>query len=150
MARMAAFVLFKAAGQTLALPASCVLQVLRMAAPSPVPGAPRHVRGVLNVRGRLATVIDVRARLGAASRAPHPGDRLLLVSDGDVLAALEVDEVLEVRDLPEAAFAPAQPLAPSPLVTGALRLADGVVLVHSAGAWLEGGATSGAAAAEPP
>lgn len=141
---MAAFVLFRAADQTLALPASCVVQVLRMAAPSPAPGAPRHVRGVLNVHGRLAPAIEVRARLGAPSRAPRPGDRLLLVEDAGRLAALEVDDVLEVREVPEEDVEPAPVPAASPLVVAALRLADGVVLVQSPGAWLEAPAPAGA------
>lgn len=116
-----------------------------MAAPSTAPGAPRHVRGVLNVHGRLAPVIDVRACLGGPSRPPSPGDRLLLVSDGPRIAALEVDDVLEVRDLPDDALEPAPPLARSPLLAGALRLEGGVVLVQSPTAWLEGAATSGQA-----
>jgi purine-binding chemotaxis protein CheW len=133
---MAAFVLFKAAGQTLALPAACVVQVLRMAAPAPAPGAPPHVRGVLNVHGTLFPVVDVRARLGAAPRPPRPADRLLLVADGARRAALEVDEVLEVRELADEAVSPSPDGAGSPLLAGALRLEDGVVFVQALGAWL--------------
>lgn len=133
---MAAFVLFKAAGQTLALPAASVVQVLRMAAPAPAPGAPPHVRGVLNVRGTLFPVVDVRVRLGAAPRPPRPEDRLLLVADGARRAALEVDEVLDVRELADEAISPPPDGASSPLVAGALRLEDGVVLVQALDAWL--------------
>ena len=67
---MAAFVLFKAADQTWALPASAVAQVLRMAKPAPSPGAAPHVQGVLNVHGVLVPVVDARVRLGAPARAP--------------------------------------------------------------------------------
>lgn len=147
---MAAFVIFEAAGQTLALPASSVVQVLRMAAPVPAPGAGPHVRGVLNVHGRIAPVVDVRAALGGPSRPPRPQDKLLLVSHRGRLAALEVDEVLDVREVPGHAVEEAPPLARSPLVAGALRLEDGVVLVQSPGAWVEGAAAPAAPAAAPP
>jgi purine-binding chemotaxis protein CheW len=133
---MVAFVIFRAAGQTWALPASSVAQVLRMAAPAPVPDAPAHVRGVLNVHGRLVAVIDVRARLGAGSRPPSPHDRLLLVEDGERLVALEVDEVLDVRALDASALEPAPAAGSSPLVSGALRVDDGVVLVQAPAAWV--------------
>lgn len=132
---MAAFVLFKAADQTWALPASAVVQVLRMAAPAPSPGAPPHVRGVLNVHGALVPVVDARVRLGAAPRAAAPQDRLVLVIEGAGCLALQVDEVLDVREVPDDAVEGAR-VAGSPLVSGALRLEDGVVLVQSPGAWL--------------
>ena len=133
---MAAFVLFKAADQTWALPASAVVQVLRMAKPAPSPGAPPHVRGVLNVRGVLVPVVDARVRLGAPPRPPSPQDRLVLVDDGTARVALQVDEVLEVCEVPDDAVEGRAAAAGSPLVAGALRLPDGVVLVQSPGAWL--------------
>lgn len=136
---MAAFVLFTAAGQTWALPAAAVVQVLRMAAPAPAPGAPPHVRGVLNVRGRLVTVIDVPARLGAPPRPLRPSDRLLIVGRGERRVALAVDEVLDVRELDDAALERDGTVPRSPLLAGALRLAEGVVLVHAPEAWLAAG-----------
>lgn len=144
---MAAYVLFTAAGQTLALPAAAVLQVLRMAAPAPTPGAPAHVRGLLNVRGTLFAVLDVAARLGAPPRAARTEDRLMLVTDGHGRVALQVDDVLAVRELPAEAFEAPPSLASSPLLAGALRLDDGVVLVHSPSAWIGEGGGDGAGAA---
>lgn len=134
---MPAFVFFTAASQTFALPAASVVQVLRMAAPTAVPGAPAFLRGVLNVRGTLVPVIDVRARLGAPQRPARPGDHLLVASDGERPVALEVERVLGVRELPEGALEPHPAwVAPSPLVEGAVKLEDGVVLVQAVRAWL--------------
>ena len=67
---MPAYVLFETASQTFALPAAEVRQVLRMAAPERVPGAPAALRGVLNVHGAIVPVVDVRARLGLPPRPP--------------------------------------------------------------------------------
>lgn len=144
---MASFVLFTAASQTFALPASCALQVLRMAAPTPIPGAPPHVRGVLDLRGELIPVVDVAARLGAATRPPRPEDQLLIIEAAGRRVALEVERVLEIREVPADAVEP-QPgwIAPSPLAAGAVRLADGVVVVHAPEAWLTGPAPDAARA----
>lgn len=134
---MAAFVLFTAASQTFALPASCALQVLRMAAPTPVPDAPPHLRGVLDVRGALVPVVDVAARLGAPPRTPRPEDQLLLAQEGGRRVALQVERVLEVREVPDEAVEPHPPwTAPSSAAAGALRLPEGVVVIHALEYWL--------------
>jgi purine-binding chemotaxis protein CheW len=134
---MAAFVLFTAASQTFALPASCALQVLRMAAPTPVPGATPHLRGVLDVHGTLVPVVDVAARLGALPRAARPEDQLLLAEVGGRRVALQVDRVLEVREVPEESVEThPEWISTSPLTTGAVRLPEGVVVVQALESWL--------------
>jgi len=129
---MSAYLLFEAASQTFALPAHEVRQVLRMAASAPVPGAPAGLRGVLNVHGTLVPVVDVRARLGLPARPPDPDGHLILARAGGRLVALEVDRVLDVRDLPDGADeGPGGWSFGSTLVSGAVRVADGVVLVQA-------------------
>ena len=54
-----------------ALPLGCVVEVVRMAALTPAPGAPGHVLGLLDLRGRVVPVIDLRPSWGC--RRPHPG-----------------------------------------------------------------------------
>jgi chemotaxis signal transduction protein len=144
---MSALVLFTASGRTFALPAACVAQVLRMAAPAPVAGAPPWLRGVLNVHGELLPVVDVAARLGL-SRTPMSPQRQLVVVEADGRRiALEVDEVLEVREVGEEAFLPRGRFAPSaPLVAGAARIEDAVVLVQDVAAWLAAGEAAAGAA----
>jgi purine-binding chemotaxis protein CheW len=144
---MPAYLLFEAAAQTFALPASAVRQVLRMAAPAPVPGAPPALRGVLNVHGALVPVVDVRARLGLPVRPLDPDAHLVLADVAGGSVALEVDRVLDVRDVPDGAAT--LPLG-SDLVSGAARLADGVVLVQSLDAFAGLAARSGAEAGATP
>ena len=124
---MAAFVFFTAAGQTFALPATEVVEVLRMAAPAPVPGAPPAVRGVLDVRGEVVLVVDARAALGGSPRPVRPEEHLLVLDAGSRRLALEVERVTGVREVPEAALASG---------AGAVRLEEGVVVVQPASVWL--------------
>jgi purine-binding chemotaxis protein CheW len=138
---MPAFVLFTVADQTFALPAAQVAQVLRMAAPTAVPGAPPWLRGVLNVHGALVPVVDVATRLGHPPRPMRPERQLVLADAGGRRVALEVDQVLEVRELPEEAVVSRGAFAPgTALVAGAARVSDGVVLVQELGEWLAGDA----------
>jgi purine-binding chemotaxis protein CheW len=132
---MAGFVLFEAANTTFALPASDVVQVLRMAAVAPVPGAPPFIRGVLNLHGTLVPVIDVGARLSGASRPPRPEHQLLLARAGDRLLALEVERVQDVVDVAAGAADAGVAEGATTLSSGALALPHGAVVVHSLAGW---------------
>jgi purine-binding chemotaxis protein CheW len=63
-----------------------------------LPGAPAYVRGLINVRGTIVTVVDLGARL-EAGRAPIEDGSILLVRRGARLVGLVVDEVVDVRSL---------------------------------------------------
>ncbi|HMI57787.1 MAG TPA: chemotaxis protein CheW [Gemmatimonadaceae bacterium] len=69
--------------------------------PSPatrLPGAPSYVRGLINVRGTVITVIDLVARL--AGRAARPDGPVMLIEHQNRLIGVAVDEVIEVQPLP--------------------------------------------------
>ena len=61
-----------------------------------LPGAPPFVRGLINVRGTIVTVIDLGARLDP-SCAPIADGSVLLARYRDRTVGLAVDEVLDVR-----------------------------------------------------
>ena len=61
-----------------------------------LPGAPPFVRGLINVRGTIVTVIDLGARLDP-SLAPIDDGSVLLVRYHDRTVGLAVEEVLDVR-----------------------------------------------------
>lgn len=66
---------------------------------TPVPGAPEHVLGIINVRGSIITVVDTRFRLSLPSREMQDGDWILIMDiDGQSIGLL-VDEVSEVIDV---------------------------------------------------
>ena len=58
------FVTFEVAGQLFGVPVMKVQDILTPDAIAPVPGGPAEVRGLINLRGRIVTVIDLRTRLG--------------------------------------------------------------------------------------
>lgn len=63
-----------------------------------LPGAPAFVRGLINVRGIIVTVIDLGVRLDPA-RTPAERGSILLVRHRDRLVGVVVDEVVDVRAL---------------------------------------------------
>jgi purine-binding chemotaxis protein CheW len=58
------YVIMMVAGQQVGMPVEQVQDVLRARAITPIPLAPPEVAGLLNLRGRIVTVIDMRVRLG--------------------------------------------------------------------------------------
>ena len=65
-----------------------------------MPGAPPFVRGLLNVRGNVLTVLDVGMRL-EPDRPPIETGSIIIVHVGDRRAGLAVDEVLRVDSVAE-------------------------------------------------
>jgi len=80
-----------------ALDVSCVREVIRPGAPTPVPRAPEGVAGVLSVRGRLLTAWDLLPRLGLPPRRRPEAPCGLVVDDALCILADEVGQVGEPR-----------------------------------------------------
>lgn len=57
------FVTFKVADHLFGVPVMRVQDILTPHAIAPVPGGPKEVRGLINLRGRIVTVVDMRTRL---------------------------------------------------------------------------------------
>ena len=99
-------VVFKLAGAEYVLPASEVLQMESFSGATPVPGSPAHVLGIVQLRGRVIPVIDLRARFGLPAQEPGPDARLVVGQAGERTVALLVDVAREVLSIPEEALKP--------------------------------------------
>ena len=78
-----------------ALEAAAVERIVRMAAHVPLPRAPRHVAGMLNLQGTALLVVDPRPTLRVARARPSP-DQQLIVLRGHSRYVLWVDGVEEM------------------------------------------------------
>ncbi len=93
---------FKLRDSLYALDAAIVLEVIRVAEISAVPHAPAEVVGVINLRGRIVTLIDIGLILGFAPASITRQSRIFIVEDrGEYTGFLadQVSEVTEVADL---------------------------------------------------
>ncbi len=71
--------------------AADVVQVVQMVEISPLPGAPAVIEGIVNVRGTIVPVFDLRARLGLPAREIDPGQHLVILAAGARPSAVRVD-----------------------------------------------------------
>jgi len=84
------------------VPIESVQEIIRAAGITPVPGAPCHVRGVINLRGRIIPVVDLRKRLGLDGREASEEQRIMVVELGARRLGMLVDSVSQVIRVPAA------------------------------------------------
>jgi purine-binding chemotaxis protein CheW len=83
-----------------------VERVLRYQAPTAIPNVPEWIDGVIDYRGRIISVIDLRLRFGLERIAPRPESRILVFSVGNEWIGAIVDAVLEVASPTSEELAP--------------------------------------------
>jgi purine-binding chemotaxis protein CheW len=93
---------FTLAGEAYAVQISRIAEILKPPPITEVPRAPKNVVGVMSVRGRLVTVIDLRRRLKHPESPIDRRSRILLTESGNnEQLGLLVDEVIQVYRLAE-------------------------------------------------
>lgn len=97
----ASFVTFEVCGQMFGVPVMKVQDILTPDAIAPVPGGPVEVQGLINLRGRIVTVINLRTRLGLGhdNTVPRNGMCVTVENEGEFYT-LFVDQVGDVVSLP--------------------------------------------------
>jgi purine-binding chemotaxis protein CheW len=88
--------LFRVGTDVFACEIELVREIVRFARMTRIPGAPPFVRGLLNVRGEVLSVLDVGMRL-MPDRAPREDGSIIVVQVGDRQAGLVVEEVIGVQ-----------------------------------------------------
>lgn len=90
------YVLFRVGGEEYGLPISCVSSIIRYGAVTPVPRAPRAVKGVIDLRGRVVPVVDLGKRLFDTGIEPGPRSRIVVTEGDGGEVGLAVDSASEV------------------------------------------------------
>ena len=127
----AEFLIFELSGVRYGLPAETILEVVRAARFVPVPEQPSIVEGVLDIRGRMAPVLDIRARLGLPPQAMTTADHIILARRRDRVVALRVDQAVGLAALAPEAIEPAENVVPhGGRIAGIARTPDGIVLIQ--------------------
>ena len=82
-----------------ALPISQVQEIKRVGDITRVPNAPEHVRGVMNLRGRIVPVIELKKRLSLGEAMIDSESRIVVVEQGRKVLGLMVDRVAQVLNM---------------------------------------------------
>jgi purine-binding chemotaxis protein CheW len=124
-------VMFTLAGHDYALPLEQVEQVIPTVEVTPLPGAPEIVSGIINLRGRIIPVLDIRRRFRLPGKEPGLNDHLLVARTSRRTVALQVDQAKGVAVYPAGAVIAGKDIVPrTEYVEGVVKLADGLILIH--------------------
>lgn len=123
-------VIFELGSQQLGLASESVLEIVRAVAITPLPGAPAGVEGVVDLRGTIVPVFDLRARLGLLPRPLLIADHLLVCDAGACgVVIVRVDRITQIRANADAPELPQVGPSTDRLVRALARLPDGIVVV---------------------
>jgi purine-binding chemotaxis protein CheW len=117
--------------QRFALYLCTVERVVAIAAITPLPEAPEVVLGIVNIRGAIVPVVDIRKRFGLPAREIRLSDRMLIASTSRRVVALVADGVSGVVSQPAATIAAADGISRAlKYVAGVVQLHAGLTLIH--------------------
>jgi len=108
---------------------------------APLPGAPAIIEGVVNVRGSVVPVFDLRSRLGLPARPIDPAQHLVILASGARASAVRVDSVEDFVSIDDGDIAAS--IADSGIgsaaprhVAGIAATADGTTIIYDLAAFL--------------
>lgn len=90
------FLTFRLSGQDYGIPILKVQEIKGWNRITPLPNSPSYIKGVLNLRGKVVPVIDLRLRFNLAEVEHDAATVVIVVNVNDRLAGLMVDSVSDV------------------------------------------------------
>ena len=131
---------FEIDGQLIGIPVLEVEDVLNPMSLTKIPLAKKEIAGLLNLRGRIVTAIDMRTRFGIDGFEKPEEQMSIVVEQKEELYSLLVDLVGDVMNLPKTKFEPTPAnLDPkwAEVATGVYRLEGRILVVLSVNKLLE-------------
>ncbi|MBL9042389.1 MAG: purine-binding chemotaxis protein CheW [Myxococcales bacterium] len=129
--------IFEQSGQKYAVRSAVVREVLRAFSAVTLPKAPPIVEGILNVRGEIIPLLNMRRRFGLPELPPSVTDHFVIAWEGTRWVALRVDRVLNLERLPVKKTSDAgKYISSAELVDGVATGQDGMILIHDLGRFL--------------
>jgi purine-binding chemotaxis protein CheW len=91
---------FRIGRETFGVPINLVHEIVRVPEITAVPDAPDYVEGVINLRGKIVSIVDLRKRFGEREIVPHKKNRILVAELDGKMVGLIVDAASEVLKIP--------------------------------------------------
>lgn len=117
---------FRVGQQSFGVPISVIHEIVRVPEITAVPDSPDFVEGVINLRGKIVPVVDLRKRFGEKTITRTKTNRILVSESEGKLVGLMVDAASEVLKISESEIDP----PPQVLDHGALNYVTGLGKLH--------------------
>ena len=109
-----------------------VQEIIRIMEITRVPRSPEFVEGVINLRGRVIPIVDLRRRFGLAAIAHYKDTRIIVIELNSLVVGFIVDAVSEVLRIPADTVEPTPPVAAgvdSEYISGVGKLQDRLLIL---------------------
>jgi purine-binding chemotaxis protein CheW len=114
-----------------AIPLPNVLKIIHAIEIRNLPQAPEIISGIINLKGQIIPVADIRKRFGLPEHETGPDDHIIIADTGKRQIALIVDLVTEVSDFSDLQIEQAQkPLPYAKNIKGVAKIGDDLVLIY--------------------
>ena len=112
-----------------------VIEIIGIQNITSVPDMPHYIKGVINLRGKVIPVMDVRIRFNISEQAYNERTCIIVITVSEQLVGLIVDEVSEVLDIPKTNVEPSPKVnrgEGSKFVQGMGKVGDAVKILLNA------------------
>lgn len=108
--------------------ADCVVEIITNHAITFLPMVPDHIRGIINLRGQMVPIVDIRLRLG---KMPREECLIIVLNIESTQIGILVDSVEQMIDIPKRSILPVPAQSAQHFVSGMCSLPDhaGTMLV---------------------
>ena len=127
---------FRIGNETFGVRIGSVREIVRVPEITAVPSAPDTVEGVINLRGKIIPVMDLRKRFGHVDMQPDKKNRILVVELENKLVGLIVNAASEVLKIPPSEIEPPGSVfaeGESSYVTGVGKLKGRLIILLDVG-----------------
>jgi purine-binding chemotaxis protein CheW len=147
--RLIELLIFEVGGQRFGLPVADVREIVRAVPPIPLAGAPAGIEGVVNVRGNVVPILDIRQRFRLPARPIEYTDHLVIAFTAGRLVALRVDRALDLVRLGASDLEDLPGVSGGESLTRIAKLPEDLVLIQDLRALLSQADTAALQAALP-
>jgi purine-binding chemotaxis protein CheW len=95
------YLVFTTNNQEFGFPAIRILEISSVLDTTPIPNSPHYIQGIVNLRGKLTSVIDFRTKFGFEPKPKDDDTRIVMVEYEGYTIGVMVDRVEEVIKIPE-------------------------------------------------
>ena len=109
-----------------------VQEINRMKEITRVPNSPSYVEGVINLRGKVIPVVDLRKKFGLEEKENDEQSRIMIMDIQGITMGLVVDSVSEVLRIPSSTVEPTPPMASNisaEFIKGIAKLEDRLIIL---------------------
>ena len=125
-------VAFRLANEIYGVDISVIHEIIRLHEITQIPRTSPDIEGVVNLRGRIVPILDLRKRLELPAAERTGGTRIIVVTIRECTVGMVVDSVIGVVKLPESRIEPPSPLVSdleTDFIRGVGKMDDNLVIL---------------------